>query len=45
VLYLTLTYRVDFVRGNVYAIVEGMDEAEIGALAKEIDLQILKIIN
>ena len=38
-------YRVDFVRGNIYIYVEGYDGVEIGALAKEIDLQILDIIN
>jgi hypothetical protein len=32
-------------RGNVYAIVEGMNEVVIGVFAKEIGLQILKITN
>ena len=38
-------YRVDFVRGNIYIFVEGYDDVEIDELAKEIDIQILKIIN
>ena len=38
-------YRVDFVRGNIYIAIEGYDDVEIDELAKEIDLQILQIIN
>jgi len=38
-------YRVDFVRGNIYMFVESYDDVAIDSLAKEIDLQILEIIN
>jgi len=38
-------HRVDFVRGNVYMFVEGLDGVEIDTLAQEIDRQILEIIN
>lgn|GEM_PF-2925411 len=37
--------RVDFVRGNVSAYVEGYDGVEIEGLAKAVDLQILEIIS
>jgi len=38
-------YRVDFVRGNVYMFVEGKHDVEIDVLAKDLDLQILDILN
>ena len=37
--------RVDFVRGNVAAYVEGYDGVEIAGLAKAVDMRILEIIS
>jgi hypothetical protein len=38
-------FSIDFIRGNIFVSVTGYDEAEVGDLAKEIDQQILEIIN